>query len=94
MVVVNEEEIVEIAADLFGGSHRSVQIELLSFGERREDSRQIIRLNLRGDVQFCSNALLLRCDGGQVRDAAVGRNVHYLPVISSIVSFFSSTFSF
>ena len=49
MVVVDQEEIIEIAAHFLGGVHGGVQVKFLAFRERRENSRKHIGLNL------CSN---------------------------------------
>ena len=66
MIVINKEEIVEVAAHLFGGDISSIDIELVSVGERREDVGQHIRLYLAGERELGADALLLGCDGRQI----------------------------
>ena len=59
MVIINEEEIIEIAADLLGRFHRSEDVKLFSSGEWREYIRQHIRLNFCRKLKFCPDTLFL-----------------------------------
>ena len=68
MRIVDQEEIVEIAADLLGRGHRGIDVKFRAFREGREDVGQHVRLNLRGKGQFRADALFLLRDGNDFRD--------------------------
>ena len=63
MIVIDQEEIIEIAADLSGRIHRRVDIEFAPLREGREDAREHALLDLIGHVQLRADPLLLRGDG-------------------------------
>ena len=62
MILINKEEIVEIAADLPGRIHHSVDIERAALRQSRENAGQHALLDLVGHVQFRADPLLLRSD--------------------------------
>ena len=66
MVLVHEEEVVEVAADLLGGGHGGVDVELAALREGGEDAGQHARLYLRRHVQLRAYPLLLRRDAREV----------------------------
>ena len=45
MCVINQEEIIEVTADLFSRIHGRIHIKFLPFGERREDIGQRVCLD-------------------------------------------------
>ena len=62
MVLIDQEEIIKVAADFFGRLHACVNIKLSSVRERREDTWKHIHLDTAGEFQFRIKALLLRRD--------------------------------
>ena len=68
MILIDQEEIIEIAADLFGGYHGSIDVKILTFGERGECIRQRIRLDRLRQGQLRTDTLLLRGRDRQVID--------------------------
>ena len=62
MILINKEEIVEVAADLSGRIHHSVNVELSALRESRENTGQHALLDLVGHVQLRADPLLLRGD--------------------------------
>ena len=63
--LVDEEEVVEVAADLLGRVHRGVDVEFAAVGEGGEDIGQHICLDARGERELRADALLF---GGDARD--------------------------
>lgn len=59
VVVVDQEEVVKVAADLLGRAHGGKDVKLLPAREGREDARQHRRLNVLGHVQLRADALAL-----------------------------------
>ena len=68
MILVDQEEVIEIAADLSRGVHFGIQIEFLPVRERRENMRQHAGLNLICHVQLRADPLLFLCDLRDVLD--------------------------
>ena len=66
VIIVQHVEVVEVSADFFCRIHRGIDVKVSSFRERRENTRQHIRLDLCGNVQFRADAFLLFCHSGQV----------------------------
>ena len=97
MVIINKEEIVEISADLLGRVHCCEDIKLRPLGERREDIREHIRLDLRCKLQLCSYTFLflsylgyildiLSCLGGKVCKA-LREHLHLIARSVSVLHF-------
>ena len=63
MVMVDEEEIVEVAADLLGGIHAREELELGALGEGRKDVGQHVGLDARREVELGADALAIGRDG-------------------------------
>ena len=59
MVIVDEEEVVEVAADFLGRVHGGIQVEFVPFREGREVARQDASLDGVRDVQLTGQALPL-----------------------------------
>ena len=87
VIVVHQEKVVKIAADLLGRGHGGVEVKLRPLREGREDPRQHIRLDLGGDVQLRADALLFGGNGGQVRDVAVDIPLHLLHGVAECFHF-------
>ena len=62
MIFVDQEEIIEISADLPGRTHGGINIEFPSVRERREDTRKHTVLNPVRHMKLCTDALLFPCD--------------------------------
>ena len=79
MVAVDEEKVVEIAADFLCGSHGRVDIELMPIGEGREAARQHIRLYLLRKGKLGADTLPLGCRDfqiGHIGSHAVGKALY------------------
>ena len=63
MVLVDEEKVVKVAADLPRGVHRGVDVEVRTLGEGREDTRQHRGLDARGHGQLGADAFFFGGDG-------------------------------
>ena len=66
VVVVDEEEVIEVAADFLGGGHMGVKAELVPFRERREGVRDDPLLDAARDIQFAFHPVFLGRDRLQV----------------------------
>ena len=60
MIIINQEEIVEIAADFLGRIHGCKEFKLLPIREGRKYTGQRIELDSAGQVQFCPDAFFFR----------------------------------
>ena len=63
VVVVDQEEIIEVAADLLGGGHGGVDVEFMPVGVGREEMGQGGGLDGGGHAQLGVDPLLFRRDG-------------------------------
>ena len=68
VIVIDQEEVIEIAADLLGRVHGGVDIEFVAVREGREDAGQHVRLDARGQRQLGADALLLGRDAHDLGD--------------------------
>ena len=59
MIVVDQEEIIEIASHFLGGIHGCIDIKFIPLGEGREDPGQHIGLDLGRDGQLRSDPFFL-----------------------------------
>ena len=59
MVVVNEEEVVVIAADLLGGLHAGVELDVVPVREDLEADGQHLALYVGRERELSAHALLL-----------------------------------
>ena len=59
MVLIDKEEIVKVAAYLFGRVHRSVYIEIIALRERRKDVGKGLCLYPRSHRQFVVDTVFL-----------------------------------
>ena len=66
MVVVHQEEVIEVAADLLGRSHAGKNIKVIVIGESRKHAGQHIRLDPSGHIQLRTDPFLLRRDRSQM----------------------------
>ena len=78
MRVVHHEEVVEVTADLLGGVHRGIDVELVALRKGGEYAGEHIVLDLRGHVQLRADALLFRRHGGQVVDVGLQARRHLI----------------
>ena len=66
MILVDQEKVVKVAADLLGRIHAGVDVQLRPLGEGRKDVRQHVGLDAVGERQLDVHALLFGRDGGKV----------------------------
>ena len=66
VIIVNKEEIIEIAADLPGRCHGSEDIQVFPVRKSREYIRNRIGLDGPGQIQFRNNPFLFRRESRQV----------------------------
>ena len=78
MILVDQEEIIEIASDLPRGIHIRVDIEIVALRESRKTVRKHIVLDPRGKIQLGADALFLRGNRGQI--AYIGNDLLFHPV--------------
>ena len=76
MIVIHQEEIIEIAANLFRRGHCGIDIELRSIGEGREDAGQHAGLNSGGNRQLGTDAFFFRGDFCEILDVIVDALLH------------------
>ena len=62
MVLVHKIKIVEVSADLLGGSHAGIQIDLQTVRKRRKDTGKHVMLDPGSDIKLRSDPLLLGSD--------------------------------
>ena len=72
MILVDQEEIIEVAADLLGRVHAGIDVKLLPIREGGENAGQHIRLDPGGKGQLRADTLLLRRDPGDLADVVPG----------------------
>lgn len=71
MLLVNEEEIIEIATYLLGRVHGRINIHVLASWECWENAWEHIRLNLGRHVKLGLNPLLFRSDSGNLLEITI-----------------------
>ena len=71
MLLVNEEEIIEIATYLLGRVHGRINIHVLASWECWENAWEHIRLNLGRHVKLGLNPLLFRSDSGKLLEITI-----------------------
>ena len=81
MILVNEEEIIEVSADLARRRHGGKDVKLLPLREGRKDVRQHIRLNARGESKLDAEALLLRRNDNEIANVGVHVLLHALQAL-------------
>ena len=57
MSVIHHKEIIEVSSHLFCRGHGCINIKFFPIRECRKNTWQHIRLNLRGNIQFCTDTL-------------------------------------
>ena len=85
MVVIDQYEVIEVAAHLFGRFHIGINIEFFSVRKRREFGRQGAVLDLFGKIQLCPDSLPLRCDRGQIVDIVDHIRLHLIDGAREII---------
>ena len=78
MVVIHQEKVVEVAADLLRRCHGGVNVELVALGEGGEDAGQHGRLNVARHVQLRADALLFRGDAAEILNIFIQLRHHVL----------------
>ena len=76
MVLIDKEEVVEVAAHLLGGVHGGVELEFGPVGEGREGVGHEGRLDAGGQSELRADALPLRRDPGDVPDVGLDLLLH------------------
>ena len=77
MIVVDQEEIIEIAAHFPGRIHGGIQVKILSpVGKRREFAGQYVGLDLRRDAELSAGPCLLPRDFDQVLQVPDDSSLH------------------
>ena len=89
MILVDEEEIVKVSADLSCRLHHRIEIKLRPLRERRKDPRQHGGLDLRRQRQLGSDPLLLRRDLRQTRLVLLKLPLHGRHVEAQVLNFIS-----
>ena len=68
VILINQEEIIKIAANLLSRIHRSINVKLRPVRKSRELIGNGVLLNVAGQTQLCSDSLFLRCNRSQIID--------------------------
>ena len=63
VILINQEEVIQVAADLPGGGHGGIEIELMPVRERREDLGQEAGLDPGGQGKLRGDTLLFQLQG-------------------------------
>ena len=61
MLFIRHEEIVKVAANLLGRSHRGIYIKLVVIRKGRENTWQHMCLNIRCQSKLCSDSFFFSC---------------------------------
>ena len=87
MAVVDQEEVIEISAHFFGRRHAGIEVEVLSFGEGRENMRQHGFLDLGRRTKLCADTLFLGGYPGQMVCVVHNAALHGLDLMVQVADF-------
>ena len=90
MIIIDKEEVIEIAADFLGRIHRGVKIEFIPIRESREVVRQSILLNAGRQGKLGGNTFLFRGDSGDVSLIFIQTGFHLPHHFAEIFNFIIS----
>ena len=84
MIIVDQEEIIKVASDLFRRDHRSKNIELFPIRESREDPREHVRLDLCRYIQLRPDPFFLSRDRCKIVQRIDDTALHGLDIVAKL----------
>ena len=87
MVVVDEEEVVEISADLLCRSHGRVDVKFLPVRESRKSAGKLSRLNILSHIQLSADTFFFCGREPELTDIIAQLHVHLLKRIGKLLDF-------